>query len=156
VRIQCPLSVPALVNSTLRPQLWGNTDAAEFSTLTGKTLEFAQALVERLERATDDVWRRQTLIGTVAQLPEVRCSQTYAEALASPLKSARLLAMIAIARHCPGATLGVLWDKAQSAFVLNFARNGRPATRVVLDPKLEQDRRAIQYLVERRPTGLTA
>jgi HEAT repeat protein len=146
VRLGCQLPTRALLRSMERPQLYGDTNVVNYAKLTGMETALVDAIVERLSEDKPDMLRLATLVGTLAELPQAPCLALYSQELGARMQHARLMAMVAIARHCPGGRLVFDWDPEQKAATVGLWERDVHVADLVLATKDNQARHALTLL----------
>lgn len=148
LRTGCELSVPALVKGVLRPQLWGETDAAWFAALRKEDTALADSLFRTLHTSGLDDVRRQTVIGTLAALPNPPCLRELVGHLQSGPWWVQLEEAFALSRGCADYSFSMAWVFQSHELEFRLAENGAVVWEIRLDSRKSDYRNAFHFLVK--------
>ncbi|MER9228945.1 caspase family protein [Mesorhizobium sp. M0664] len=123
-RTGCQLDADAIMGMVARLQLSEEGPLAGF-------IEWREAVkpkddrgdAEQLKPDEASDWRWILL---QAYLPNAPCDPLWADVLAHPQPLALVPALLATARHCPGANLIIKWNNIQSFIQLTLQQDGKP------------------------------
>ena len=135
VRLDCELTAQELAATTQRSAFWGHDEISFYANYKG----IVQPVLAELKRALDagdiESWDVGEVHDALYYFDDIDCPKSAVEAWQSDIAMNWLSAAGALARHCQGYALDIVWDLDEEKFDLRLLKDGS----VLREAKMEAE-----------------